>query len=279
MVVRNSLQLRLKKQVRIPGERWKIIAGTNEKYEVSDHGRVRRVDSGLILTPGNYSGYLGLILTVDGTGTPERIHRLVMETFVGLPPIGYEVNHKDHNPSNNHLSNLEYVTHQENMQHGFHDRFFNTEDIDAVIEMLKRDPRPLHTEIEHQTGVPLSYINNLAKRIPDKGKLERVRRTSSKTRAQRYFEEMEKAKKINMELEIQELLARIDKVTKSVRTGNYQCAIGEQNMIVWRDDPQYNDIHKAITEMIRWWTPTENMLNLFVEYTRPEQKGNDNASL
>lgn len=273
MVVRNSLQLRLKKQVRIPGERWKFIAGCDGKYEVSDHGRVRRVDSGLILSPGRSDrGYLNLALTVDGTGTREAVHRLVMETFVGLPPIGYEVNHKDHNPSNNHLSNLEYITTAQNSQHRYHDRWFTRDDIDNVVEMLQRNPRPSYIEIEYQTGVPLSYVQNIASRTPDKGVVKR-KRVHSKTRAQRYFEEAEKARQINMQLEIAELLGRIDKVTKSVRTGNLQCAIGEQNMIVWRDDPQYNDIHKAITEMIRWWPCTENVLNLFVEYTRPEEKG------
>ena len=43
------------------------------------------------------------------------IHRLVMETFCGKSSM--EVNHKDLNKRNNELSNLEYVTRQENEIH------------------------------------------------------------------------------------------------------------------------------------------------------------------
>lgn len=45
------------------------------------------------------------------------IHRLVAEAVYGPCPEGYEVNHKDGNKLNNHPSNLEYITHAENIQH------------------------------------------------------------------------------------------------------------------------------------------------------------------
>ena len=38
------------------------------------------------------------------------------QTFVGEIPAGYEVNHKDHNKTNNSLSNLELVTHSVNLK-------------------------------------------------------------------------------------------------------------------------------------------------------------------
>jgi hypothetical protein len=44
------------------------------------------------------------------------IHRLVLETFVGPPPDGYECDHIDRNPKNNRLENLRWVTHYDNMQ-------------------------------------------------------------------------------------------------------------------------------------------------------------------
>lgn len=45
------------------------------------------------------------------------VHRLVMVAFAGHPPLGKQVNHKDGNPSNNRLVNLEYVTPSENTRH------------------------------------------------------------------------------------------------------------------------------------------------------------------
>lgn len=44
------------------------------------------------------------------------IHRIVTETFIGYVPKGYDVDHIDGDKSNNSVTNLEIVTHQENMR-------------------------------------------------------------------------------------------------------------------------------------------------------------------
>lgn len=44
-----------------------------------------------------------------------------METFSTKPNLSYEIDHKDGNKSNNNLSNLEYVTHAENIRR-YHSR-------------------------------------------------------------------------------------------------------------------------------------------------------------
>jgi len=104
-------------------ERWRTIAG-HPNYEVSDHGRVRRVTNsyrniykkGFILKPlPNGRGHFQLKLN----GKMRYVHRLVLIAFVGPCPEGCECNHKDGVKANNHLSNLEWVTHSENMKHGY----------------------------------------------------------------------------------------------------------------------------------------------------------------
>ena len=45
------------------------------------------------------------------------MHRLVAEAFIPNIDNKPEVNHKDRNPANNAVSNLEWVTKQENMDH------------------------------------------------------------------------------------------------------------------------------------------------------------------
>ena len=45
------------------------------------------------------------------------VHRLVAETWVPNPDNLPEINHIDGNPQNNHISNLEWCTHQQNHQH------------------------------------------------------------------------------------------------------------------------------------------------------------------
>lgn len=46
-----------------------------------------------------------------------RAHALVCLVFIGPIPKGYEPNHKDGVKDNNALSNLEIITHKENMEH------------------------------------------------------------------------------------------------------------------------------------------------------------------
>lgn len=44
------------------------------------------------------------------------IHRIVAETFIESIPKGYDIDHIDGDKSNNSVTNLEIVTHQENMR-------------------------------------------------------------------------------------------------------------------------------------------------------------------
>ena len=109
-------------------ETWKPVVGYEDLYEVSDHGNVRSLDKkvpnrystrfipGKLLkgTP-NKDGYLYVSLYKNTQRTRFLIHRLVLETFVGSCPEGMECLHKDHNRSNNHLSNLDWDTHKNNV--------------------------------------------------------------------------------------------------------------------------------------------------------------------
>ena len=46
-----------------------------------------------------------------------EVHRLVAQAFLGPPPDdSYEVDHKDRNRKNNDISNLQWVTHKENIE-------------------------------------------------------------------------------------------------------------------------------------------------------------------
>lgn len=93
--------------------------GYEDFYEVSNLGRVRsqsrRGTKGVILKPiPEVKGYLRVKLYKNGKKSMHRVHRLVMQAFVGRCPDGYEVDHYDWNPKNNRLDNLRYLPAKEN---------------------------------------------------------------------------------------------------------------------------------------------------------------------
>lgn len=94
-------------------EIWKSIKNYEGLYWVSNFGRVKSKRK--ILKPIN-GEYLKVGLSKNGVQKTLYIHRLVAETF--LVKNKPEINHKDEDKHNNCLSNLEFVTHKENMNHG-----------------------------------------------------------------------------------------------------------------------------------------------------------------
>jgi hypothetical protein len=77
----------------------------NPKYWVSPDGDVRNSESGVLLNPYKQQGYLRL--SIDNGSI--FVHRIVAECFLPLPSENMSsVNHIDHNPFNNHVSNLEW---------------------------------------------------------------------------------------------------------------------------------------------------------------------------
>lgn len=65
----------------------------------------------------NQTGYHIIILCRHGTPHTFTVHGLVANVFIGPRPIGSQVNHRDFDRTNNHVTNLEYVTPRENIHH------------------------------------------------------------------------------------------------------------------------------------------------------------------
>ena len=104
---------------------WKIHP-VHRNYEVSDRGGVRRCAPGKggtyvgkVLSPGkNSGGYIQVALYGGEKRKNETVHRLVLETFVGLwTREDGCCNHKNGDKTDNRLSNLEWVTWSENEKH------------------------------------------------------------------------------------------------------------------------------------------------------------------
>ena len=105
-------------------ETWKPIPGWEDLYEVSDHGKVRSLDR--ITSHGrrvkgknlrlhrNPFGHVEVSLYRAGRRKLARVHRLMLEAFVGPCPEGMKARHLDDVPYNNILSNLKWGTSSEN---------------------------------------------------------------------------------------------------------------------------------------------------------------------
>ena len=64
-------------------------------------------------------GYGAVNLYLDGVGNYHLVHRLVGMAFIPNPENKPCINHKDGNPQNNHVDNLEWVTYSENTLHAY----------------------------------------------------------------------------------------------------------------------------------------------------------------
>ena len=140
-----------------PTEVWKDIPGYEDRYQVSNLGRVRslphkvrgrcpsgtefwRVSPGKMLRPGRMpSGHLSVSL---GRHNSLCVHYLVLLAFVGPRPDGYDVCHIDGNPENNTLENLRYDTRTENILDVFRNggmwRKLTLKDIEEIDDLLSR---------------------------------------------------------------------------------------------------------------------------------------------
>lgn len=92
----------------------------NENMEISSYGRLRNKRTGRIWKLLKHKrGYpqVSIYSTITKTARPVKIHRLVAEAFIPKIEGKDQVNHKDFDKQNNNVSNLEWCTMQENIDH------------------------------------------------------------------------------------------------------------------------------------------------------------------
>lgn len=122
-------------------EIWKEVPGYTGIYEVSSFGRVRTVEGkktysarhgvrrwkSRVLREKNPKGRdVRVSLWKDKKEKSFLVHRLVAMAFLPNPENKATVNHKDGNPRNNHVTNLEWATYKENNNHAFNTGLIRT---------------------------------------------------------------------------------------------------------------------------------------------------------
>lgn len=115
-------------------EIWKDVVDFEGYYQVSNLGRFRSLDRVVIrkdganhtvkggvlkgTTKSGHDGYVTVALNKGEVRITRKLHRLIAIAFMPIDNYkNMDVNHIDFDRTNNTLSNLEWVTHQENIKH------------------------------------------------------------------------------------------------------------------------------------------------------------------
>lgn len=117
-------------------EIWRPVPapGYEGYYEASNLGRIRsrerraangRLWPSVVLRGSlNPNGHYQVVLSRDNAKRTQWVHRLILLAFHGDPPEGTEALHRDGDPKNNRIENLEWGTRSENaldqVRHGVH---------------------------------------------------------------------------------------------------------------------------------------------------------------
>jgi hypothetical protein len=122
-----------------PEEVWRWIAGYEDRYQASNLGRIRSIGRmvqygdnrkpgllpGRVLKPFVGGAYLQVTLHKEGVRRTAYVHRVVAETFLGIPnDETLIVCHNDGKAHNNYVDNLRWDTVSANLfdavKHGDH---------------------------------------------------------------------------------------------------------------------------------------------------------------
>jgi NUMOD4 motif/HNH endonuclease len=164
-------------------EIWKQVKGYEGIYEVSSLGRVQtslnktthsvtrgtRVWKQRVLKQKtDKNGYKRVSLWKDKNQNTLLVHRLVAIAFIDNPEEKGFVNHKDGDPSNNCVSNIEWCTSKENLLHAFDTRLNKSPDPIILYNLSNGEFRYFRSKSD--AGVFLGRSKSFVSGIMKKGK-------------------------------------------------------------------------------------------------------------
>lgn len=160
-------------------EEWKDIKEYEGLYQISNFGRVKSLSRKIwngkgyyqskekILKPGiEKLGYHYFYLCKNNK-RKKYLHRLLAEAFIPNLLKLPEVNHKDQNPFNNELNNLEWCTHEYNMNYGDKNERISKKIKKKIIQYTLKGKKIKEWDgiinIEKELKIPSSNITSCCK--------------------------------------------------------------------------------------------------------------------
>ena len=135
-------------------EIWKNIEGYEGKYQVSNFGQVKSmIGQEKVLHPKKHrNGHLQIGLHKDKKRKTMYIHRLVAQAFIPNPDNLPCVNHKDENPNNNNVDNLEWCTQKYNCNYGTR--------VDRIMETKKQQYKKIYKYSFNEYSIKIIVTKN-----------------------------------------------------------------------------------------------------------------------
>lgn len=108
--------IKQRKLRKINDEVWRLVPNCNNRYQISNYGRIKSFaynkKEGQILKCGEIKRFKHVTLHMDKFIRKVYVHKLVAEIWISKPSDQHiYVTHLDENFKNNHVSNLEWHTH------------------------------------------------------------------------------------------------------------------------------------------------------------------------
>lgn len=115
------------KRMSLPKEQWIKVNGGGGRYWISSAGRLATLNhytklsnrgKVAIMKPAkDANGYLRTMIIINGRPSTVKMHRMVAEHFIPNKKNKPQVNHLNHDKTDNRAVNLEWCTHRENIDH------------------------------------------------------------------------------------------------------------------------------------------------------------------
>jgi hypothetical protein len=163
-------------------EVWKDIPDYEGIYQASTFGRIRTVEgkithsirhgerrwkSRILKGRGDCPNGKRVSLWKDKKQKDFLVARLVALTFLGEPPEGFTVNHKDGNRMNNHIDNLEWLSRGDNIRHGFENGLYHHQKQITVMEAEGTFEFRSYSQLDAFLGRSTGYTSNRIKKSQD----------------------------------------------------------------------------------------------------------------